>query len=123
MLGRSIFDFVSRGLQSKPEAYQRKLSGSRPLFPSARLLRSDGRRLTLEIHDVLIQDNRGVATGMRSVLVDVTGRKQTEDAFARERGNPPRVCTSALSAIVMIDGEGRAILGTRRPSGSSLHGR
>jgi PAS domain S-box-containing protein len=112
MLGRSIFDFVSRGLQSESrEAYQRKLSGQQALVPFPRdYIRSDGRRLTLEIHDVLIQDNRGVATGMRSVLVDVTGRKQTEDALRESEATLQGVCTSALSAIVMIDGEGRAIL-------------
>jgi PAS domain S-box-containing protein len=112
MLGKPIFDFVSRGVQSESrDAFQRKLSGQQALVPFPRdHVCSDGRHLTLEIHEVLIRDDRGVATGIRSVMLDVTRRKQIEDALRESEATLQGVCTSALDAIVMIDGEGRAIL-------------
>src|ERR1017187_7832703 len=112
MLGRPIFEFVSRGAPSEiRDAFQRKLSGQQALDPFPRdQIRSDGRLLTLEIHEVLIRDARGVVTGIRSVMLDVTRRTEIEEAL-REREEILRsVCASSLDALVMIDGEGRAIL-------------
>ncbi|MGA1992499.1 MAG: PAS domain S-box protein [Bryobacteraceae bacterium] len=112
MLGRPIFEFVSRGTPSESrEAFKRKLSGQQALAPFARdHIRSDGRHLTLEIHEALIRDDRGAVTGMRSVMLDVTQRKEMEEALREREATLQAVCVSALAAIVMIDGEGRAIL-------------
>ena len=112
MLGRPIFEFISPGAQSESrDAYRRKLSGQQPLAPFLRdYVRSDGRHVILEIHDVLIRDHAGVVTGIRSALLDVTGRRETEDALREREATLQAVCVSALAAIVMIDGQGRAIL-------------
>ncbi|MGA3260489.1 MAG: PAS domain S-box protein, partial [Bryobacteraceae bacterium] len=112
MLGRPIFNFVSRGAPSESrEAFQRKLSGQQALGPFPRdHIRSDGRHLTLEIHEVLIRDARGVATGIRSVMLDVTRRKEIEEALRQGEDILRSVCASSLDALVMIDGGGRAIL-------------
>lgn len=112
MLGRPIFEFVSRGSQSESrEAFHRKLSGQQPLAPFPRdHIRSDGRHLTLEIHEVLIRDASGVVTGIRSVMLDVTRRKEIEEALREGEEILRSVCASSLDALVMIDGEGRALL-------------
>jgi PAS domain S-box-containing protein len=112
MLGKPIFEFVSRGAQSESrDAFKRKLSGQEALVPFPRdHIRSDGRHLTLEIHEELIRDDKGAVTGIRSVMLDVTARKQAEDALREREATLQGVCVSALHAIVMIDGQGRAIL-------------
>jgi len=112
MLGKPIFEFVSRGTQSESrDAFQRKLAGQQALVPFPRdHIRSDGRHLTLEIHEELIRDDKGVATGIRSVMLDVTARKQAEDALREREATLQAVCVTAIAGIVMIDGEGRAIL-------------
>jgi PAS domain S-box-containing protein len=112
MLGRPIFEFVSRGAPSESrEAFQRKLSGQQALDPFPRdHIRSDGRHLTLEIHEVLIRNAQGEATGMRSVMLDLTRRKEIEEALREGEEVLRSVCASSLDALVMIDGGGRAIL-------------
>jgi PAS domain S-box-containing protein len=112
MLGRPIFEFVLRGAQSESrEAFKRKLSGQQTLAPFLReYARSDGCHLTLRIHDVLVRDHRGVVTGIRSAMVDVTAHKEFEDALREREATLQAVCTSAVDALVMIDGEGRTLL-------------
>ena len=112
ILGKPIFEFVSRGAPSESrEAFQRKLSGQQALDPFPRdHIRSDGRHLTLEIHEVLIRDARGVVTGIRSVMLDVTRRKEIEEALRQGEDLLRSVCASSLDALVMIDGQGRALL-------------
>ncbi len=112
MLGKPIFEFVSRGAQSESQdAFKRKLAGQEALVPFPRdHIRSDGRHLTLEIHEELIRDDRGVATGIRSVMLDVTARKQAEDALREREATLQAVCVTAIAAIVMIDADGRTIL-------------
>jgi len=112
MLGKPIFEFVSRGIESESrDAFQRKLAGEQALVPFPRdHVRSDGRHLTLEIHEELIRDDKGVVTGIRSVMLDVTARKQAEDALREREATLQAVCVTAIAAIVMIDGEGRALL-------------
>ncbi|MGB7758308.1 MAG: PAS domain S-box protein [Bryobacteraceae bacterium] len=112
MLGRPIFEFVSRGAPSESqEVFQRKLSGQQALTPFPRdHIRSDGRHLTLEIHEALIRNAQGEATGMRSVILDVTRRKEIEEALRQGEETLRSVCASSLDALVMIDGHGRALL-------------
>jgi PAS domain S-box-containing protein len=112
MLGRPIFEFISRGEPSESrEAFERKLSGQQALDPFPRdHIRSDGRHLTLEIHEVPIRNAQGEATGMRSVMLDVTRRKEIEEALREGEEILRSVCASSLDALVMIDGGGRAIL-------------
>jgi PAS domain S-box-containing protein len=112
MLGRPIFEFISRGAPSESrEAFQRKLSGQQALDPFPRdHIRSDGRHLTLEIHEVPIRNAQGEATGMRSVMLDLTRRKEIEEALREGEEVLRSVCASSLDALVMIDGGGRAIL-------------
>ena len=112
MLGRPIFEFISRGAQSESrEAFKRKLSGQQTLAPFLReYVRSDGRHLTLQVYDVLVRDHRDVVTGIRTVTIDVTQHKEIMDALREREATLQAVCTSAVDALVMIDGEGRAVL-------------
>jgi len=51
-----------------------------------------------------------VVTGIRSAMVDVTAHKEFIDALREREATLQAVCTSAVDALVMIDGEGRAVL-------------
>ena len=99
MLGRPIFEFVSRGAPSESrDAFQRKLSGQQALDPFPRdHIRSDGRHLMLEIHEAPIRDVRGVVTGMRSVMLDVTRRVEIEKALREGEDTLRSVCASSLT--------------------------
>ena len=112
MLGRPIFQFISAGEQSESrEALQRKLSGQQAIAPFLReYVRRDGRQVTLEIHDALIRDESGAATGLRSALLDVTERKKAERELQEREETLQSVCACSHDAIVMMDSEGRAIL-------------
>ena len=112
MLGRPIFEFISPGEQSAARAaFERKLSGQQTIAPFLReYVGSDGRHLTLQVYDVLIRDQRGVVTGIRSAMIDVTAHKEIMDALREREATLQAVCNSALNALVMIDGDGRAIL-------------
>ena len=85
MLGRQVWEFVPPEEQGKSqEAVRRKVAGEQPLTPFRReYLRSDGTRVTLEIHENLIRDADGAVAGIRSTLLDVTKRVRAEQALAR----------------------------------------
>ena len=112
MLGRPIFEFISQGEQSAGrEALKLKLSGQQSIAPFLReYVRSDGRQLTLQVYDVLVRDQKDVVTGIRSAMIDVTVHKETMDALREREATLQAVCSSAVDALVMIDGEGRTLL-------------
>jgi PAS domain S-box-containing protein len=51
-----------------------------------------------------------VVTGIRTVTIDVTEHKEIMDALREREATLQAVCTSAVDALVMIDGEGRTLL-------------
>lgn len=112
VLGRHTSEFVSPGQQAKSrEAVKRKLSGQQAIVPFLReYTHSDGRQLTIEVHDAPIRDQSGAVVGIRSALLDVTERIRAEKALREREETLQSVCASSHDAIAMIDGEGRAIL-------------
>jgi len=81
MLGRPIWEFISgTDREASRVTFRRKLSGERPLRPYQRCyLRRDGGDLWVEIHDVLVRDEKGEIVGIRTALVDITERKRAEE--------------------------------------------
>ncbi len=112
MVGRPIWEFAALTERDAiREAIRQKISGVRPQAPvQRRYVRRDGGELLIEIHDSPIRDAAGETTGLRSVLLDVTVRVRAEQALLDREETLRTVCNSALDAIVMMDGEGRAIL-------------
>ncbi|MBI3667208.1 MAG: response regulator [Acidobacteria bacterium] len=80
VLGRHISDFMAHEeRRASREAMQQKMAGSLELAPIHReFVRGDSTRLVLEMHQNLIRDARGVVTGIRTALLDITDRKQAE---------------------------------------------
>jgi PAS domain S-box-containing protein len=112
MLGRPVWDFIAGAdREASREAVGRKLSGQQPLAPfQRRLLHRGGNELWVEAHDILVRNARGETTGVRTALLDITERIAAEQALRDREETLAAVFACALHAIVMIDGQGRAIL-------------
>jgi len=83
MLGRPVWNFIAGAeREASREVFRQKLSGERPLEPyQRRYLRHDGGELWVEIHDVLVRNAAGETTGIRTALLDITKRRNAEDAL------------------------------------------
>ena len=86
MIGNPVWQFVAADQQEQcRHAIERKIAGDEPVAPFERdFLRRDGGYLILEIYDSLIRNSAGEATGIRSVLLDVTDRRLAEQLLANE---------------------------------------
>lgn len=113
ILGKHIWDFVAEEEREKSrEAVGRKVTEQQALIPFQReYVRRDGARLILEIHENLIRDRNGAVAGLRSAMLDVTQRKQTEQELERrsseitllsELGSLLQACTSTEEAYGVI---------------------
>ena len=83
MLGRPVWDFIAGAeRETSREVFRQKLSGERPLEPyQRRYLRRGGGELWVEIHDILVRNATGETVGVRTALLDITKRRQAEDAL------------------------------------------
>jgi len=85
MIGRHVWEFVSPAERdTSREAVRRKLSGEMAIAPFEReYMAADGSIRNAEVHESLIRDQDGRVTGIRSALLDITGRRQAERALNR----------------------------------------
>jgi PAS domain S-box-containing protein len=83
MLGRPVWNFIAGAdREASREVFRRKLSGELPLEPyQRRYVRRGGGELWIEIHDILVRNATGETVGMRTALLDITERRQAEDAL------------------------------------------
>jgi two-component system, cell cycle sensor histidine kinase and response regulator CckA len=88
ILGRPIWEFVSPGERETSRiAVFRKLAGGDPLPVFERgYIRPDGVSLVLEIHEHYCHTEDGTVSGLRSFLLDITRRKQAEEALLNAQG-------------------------------------
>ena len=80
LLGRPVWELVAPETQQESrKAVFAKLGQIAPLGPFRRnYVGSAGNQLTLEIHENLLLDDKGSAIGIRSALLDVSGRVRAE---------------------------------------------
>jgi two-component system, cell cycle sensor histidine kinase and response regulator CckA len=85
IIGHFVWEFVAPQEQADvQQRLGRNLSSERSLESIERnWVRPDGTRLVLEIHSNYIRDSFGKIRGLRSFLLDVTRRKQAEEALRR----------------------------------------
>jgi two-component system cell cycle sensor histidine kinase/response regulator CckA len=89
LLGRPVWEFVAPEEQdaSRP-AVARKLHGDERLASFERtLVRPDGSRLAIEIHENYLRDKNGAIAGIRSFLIDITERRRAVEALRRVQEN------------------------------------
>jgi len=73
------------------------------------IVRKDGTKCILEISASLIRDSEGQPTGFRGIALDVTHRKQTEEALKETEKRYRSLFEESLDAIVITDQEGRFV--------------
>ncbi len=103
ILGRHASEFVSPELQEiSMAAVSAKLLGLKPLEPYERRYQTkDGRTLTMEVHESPILDDSGALQGLRTFMVDLTGRLEAQarlDAFAAALQEKNVALAAALEA-------------------------
>jgi PAS domain S-box-containing protein len=73
------------------------------------IVRKDGTKCILEIWASLTRDSEGQPTGFRGIALDVTHRKQTEEALKETEKRYRSLFEESLDAIVITDQEGRFV--------------
>jgi PAS domain S-box-containing protein len=100
------------------EEVRRKLSGAVSLVPIERnFLRSDGRMLTLEIHEILLRDHKGAVTGLRSASIDITEPTKKQEAVWQATSELNAVFQAFPDSFLRVDSHG-VILSVRAPENS-----
>ena len=86
MIGRPIWEFMALDeRESSSESVRRKLSGDQELTKVERkYTRRDGTIIYLEIHPKLILSASGEIVGIRSFMIDISARKQSQQALERQ---------------------------------------
>ncbi|MEO8368113.1 MAG: response regulator [Candidatus Solibacter sp.] len=103
VLGRHASEFVAPELRElSRESVKAKLAGLKALDVFERDYRaSDGRLLPMEVHESPILDESGGLQGLRTFMVDLSGRKEAEarlDAFAATLAEKNQALLVALDA-------------------------
>jgi PAS domain S-box-containing protein len=70
------------------------------------IIRKDGTRPTLQISASILRDIEGQPTGFRGIALDVTERKQTQEALKESEKKYRSLFEESLDAIVITDREG-----------------
>src|ERR1700742_1436602 len=80
MLGRPVWEFIAADFQeTSRRAIAEKIARIQAVTPIMReYRRADGRYLWVEVHEKLISTSSGEVLGIRSALVDITERRQSD---------------------------------------------
>ena len=85
LLGRDVWELVSpeeREISRQAVASKLANEGRAGRFERT-LVRADGMRLTIELHENYMRDEAGAISGIRTFLIDMTERKRAEEALRR----------------------------------------
>ena len=101
ILDRPVWDFVTpESREESRKAVGSRLNRERSLEPFEReFLRKDGGRVFAEIHESLLRDADGRVIGIRSLLIDITAKKNAEFRladFARQLSDKNKELEMAL---------------------------
>jgi len=109
LIGRPIWDLVPPSDRDQiRESILRKLEKANPIAPSqARLLRKDGSLLTVGMYENLLENERGAVTGLRGILVNVTEREQTLEAFLASELKYRELFDNVIDGVYQSTPEGR----------------
>ena len=82
------------------EQIQRKIEGHAALLPYQREYRHEGCTATVEVHEELLRNQAGAVIGLRMASIDVTERKNSEDA-AYQNGTELRALFQAFPDLFL----------------------
>jgi PAS domain S-box-containing protein len=116
MVGKPIWEFVADSCrEASREALRRKLAGEEPFSPlETGFVRKDGALLILQVHESGIRNHRGEVTGIRSTLLDITGRKKAEQALRESVSVVNATLEATADGILVVDRAGRMVGHNRR---------
>jgi two-component system NtrC family sensor kinase len=116
LLGRSVLELIApaeRALAS--QSLREKLASTRPLVPYQQVLvTKDGRELTVEIQEREHRGEDGQIAGLRSVLQDISKRKETEAALVESERRARALFDGIHDAVFVHDQEGRILDSSRK---------
>ncbi len=108
MIGRFVWDLVAEPEKAR-EAVMAGLSGKTPVteLVERNYRRKDGTIFPVLIENRMLRDHAGRVTGMRSTFQDITMRKRTEEALAKERNLLRALMDNIPDGIYFKDRESR----------------
>jgi formate hydrogenlyase transcriptional activator len=112
LIGRPVFDLMadtSEGKGQGQKIFQRFLSGEEIRGEELEYRRADGGQLWISLSVRPIKDAEGKILASRSILEDITMRKQTEQALRASEQRFRRLVEHAADAFLVLDGEGRFV--------------
>ena len=114
VLARPLADFYSPASQAAllGGGYQRALEGHFQT-EERQLVARDGRVIETMLQARPELDTRGRVIGMRAMFVDITERKQAQEALAHERNLLRTLIDNLPDAIYVKDTEGRFVVGNQ----------
>ena len=123
MIGRTTWELYPEPHQKRiRDEAKRKLANEASLVPVQRnVLRTDGRLLTLEVHESLLRDHTGKVIGMRSASVDMTEPTKKQEQVWQATSELNAVFQAFPDLFLRLDSSG-IILGSRSPSHSETFG-
>jgi PAS domain S-box len=104
LAGKFVWDLTApQDREQFRASIEQKLSGAAKLEPyRGQLVRKDGSPVTIEFYENPIEDEGGSITGIRGILIDITGREEAMDFTAA-------ILEGAGSPIVVLRPDGRMI--------------
>jgi PAS domain S-box-containing protein len=111
LAGRHCADLVPAFERERyRELMDRKLAGDTPLLPHQReYLRPDGSKVEVEVHEEFMRDKYGVAVGMRLAVLDVTGRKKSEEEAYRIASELRALFQAFPDFFIRLDRDGKVL--------------
>ncbi|RJP69043.1 MAG: PAS domain S-box protein, partial [Ignavibacteriales bacterium] len=104
MIGVPIWKFSRDSVESRERVIE-KLTGIRP--PNKNLeqvfVRKDETLFTALVDDVIFHNEDGVITGIRTIILDITERKQAEEAFKELSLRQQAILASVPDIIMEVD--------------------
>jgi PAS domain S-box-containing protein len=111
MLGQAGWLFVAPEAQEESRiAIREKLSGQRPLVPFERkFARRDGEMLVLQVHESMIRDYAGNATGIRTAMQDISKRKKAEKDLRESASLLAATLEATADGILVVNRQGKVV--------------
>lgn len=109
MVGKPIFEFILSEQQAEAQKrFKQKISGKHiPRAENRIYLKKDGSKLYVMIDDVLEYDDDGKITGIKTTMVDITNRKQMEEALQENKERYKALFDRSLYCVYVHDFEGK----------------
>lgn len=105
MIGRRIFDFISpKQRESAKKRFRMKLSGTKVPKTNNRIyIKKNGDPIYVAIDDVLERDEDGRIAGVRTTMVNISNRIQTEEALRQSEYKYHNIFDHAPVSIIELD--------------------